>query len=238
MPEQKVENPFKKGTKKFLVAERILAGEKDTKKIAEEIGVKPATVYSVSSILKKKGYIPGKTGKEKSILPSSENLPQQTEPEGPPVKTQQETSELENPPATSSQFVNQLADELAGKVLERLKRILPANLEPGGASDSKGASDGKSSGLPEGVELIGEAVDVEAEKVNYKIALNPEIFHRYNVFKAESARRGRKWEGTFSDWLDMVTRDILKVYGIYPAVVTTKGGKLILELPVESMEED
>lgn len=86
--------------------------------------------------------------------------------------------------------------------------------------------------LPAAV-LPFEDVEIMGEKVNYKVALNPEIFWRYNVFKAEVERRGRRWEGSFSDWLDLVTKDILRVYGIHPTVVSMKGRKLLVEIPVE-----
>jgi hypothetical protein len=38
--------------------------------------------------------------------------------------------------------------------------------------------------LPQEVQLPIEDVQLAGEKVNYCIALNPEIFFRYNVFKA------------------------------------------------------
>lgn len=50
--EVKIENPFKEGTKKFLVAERLLKEETDSNKIAKEVGVKKDTVYSVKSELR------------------------------------------------------------------------------------------------------------------------------------------------------------------------------------------
>jgi hypothetical protein len=81
-----------------------------------------------------------------------------------------------------------------------------------------------------GVNLPLEEVQLADEKVNYRIALNPEIFFRYTVFKARVASLGRKWDGTFSDWIDMATKDILAVYGMYPTV-TTKGKSFTVDIP-------
>jgi hypothetical protein len=88
--------------------------------------------------------------------------------------------------------------------------------------------------LPEGAVRIGEEVEVVGEKVNYKVALNPEIFYFYSVFKAEAERRGRRWEGDFGDFLYMAAKDVLTTHGIHPAVVRLKEGQLILKVPMES----
>jgi hypothetical protein len=45
---------------------------------------------------------------------------------------------------------------------------------------------------PQTVQLPIETVQFAGEKVNYRIALNPEIFFRYSVFKARAASLGRK----------------------------------------------
>jgi hypothetical protein len=47
-----------------------------------------------------------------------------------------------------------------------------------------------------------EDVEPVGEKINYKIALSPEVF-RYTVFKAQVLRRGRKWDGSLSDFIDI-----------------------------------
>jgi hypothetical protein len=49
-------NPYKEGTKKFLVAQKFLSGEKDRKKVAREVGVSTHTIYTVSSDLRLHGY--------------------------------------------------------------------------------------------------------------------------------------------------------------------------------------
>jgi hypothetical protein len=49
---------------------------------------------------------------------------------------------------------------------------------------------------PQNVQLPKENVQLAGEKVNYRIALNPEIFFRYSVFKARATSLGNKWEGT------------------------------------------
>ncbi len=50
-------NPYKEGTKKFLVAQRLIAGERDRKKIAREVGVGVGTTYTVVSDLRAHGTI-------------------------------------------------------------------------------------------------------------------------------------------------------------------------------------
>ena len=45
---------------------------------------------------------------------------------------------------------------------------------------------------PQTVQLPIEDVQLAGEKVNYRIALNPEIFFRYSVFKA----RAHRWVGS------------------------------------------
>jgi len=84
---------------------------------------------------------------------------------------------------------------------------------------------------PEDPNIIGEAVEVTGEKVNYKVALNPEIFHFYNIFKAMSEKRGTKWTGNFGDFLYMAVKDVLTVHGIHPTVMLTKGRQFLIELP-------
>jgi hypothetical protein len=87
--------------------------------------------------------------------------------------------------------------------------------------------------LPEGAVRIGEEIEVPSEKINFKVALNPEIFYFYDVFKAEAERRGNKWEGDFGDFLYMAAKDALTTHGILPAVVRLKEGQLILKVPME-----
>ena len=215
----KAKNPFKKGTKKFLVAERLFRGEIDNQKIAEEVGVEKGTVYSVKSILRGLGLYPKKPGKPKSNLPALQEPSPASSPEGSPDNTAHEASK----PATLPESSPELIEKIAGKVVELLR------------SGEEHEREGLSVGL---MPIEAEDVEVIGEKVNYKVALNPEIFWRYNVFKAETERRGRKWAGNFSDFLDLATKDILAVYGIHPTVVSLKGKKLMVELPVEMGGED
>jgi hypothetical protein len=81
---------------------------------------------------------------------------------------------------------------------------------------------------------VGEEVEVVGDKINYKIALNPEVFHLYNIFKAEVRRRGREWKGTFGDFVYMAIRDVLKMHGIIPTVLVLRKGQLFARLKVES----
>lgn len=142
-------------------------------------------------------------------------------------KPEKKSKESETPVEEEAEKLKELPPELVETLAEKVADILKGKFEVGAEEPP--------SELPEGVELIGEAVDVTAEKVNYKIALNPEIFYRYNIFKAKA---GERWKGNFSDWLDLVTRDILKVYGLYPGVLTVKGRKLVVELPMGFVEAE
>jgi hypothetical protein len=63
--------------------------------------------------------------------------------------------------------------------------------------------------LPKGVSEIPalEEVEVVGEKVNYKVALNPDVFWRFNVFKAQNQRltsmgKAKPFQGDFSDFLN------------------------------------
>ena len=216
----KAENPFKKGTKKFLVAERLFRGEIDNQKIAEEVGVKKGTVYSVKSVLRGLGLYRKKDAKPKSNLPSHQDPSPTSQPEESPNNTAHEAS----PPATFPESSPELIEKIAGKVVKLLKNEGEHERER----------------LPPGIMPVeAEDVEVIGEKVNYKVALNPEIFWRYNVFKAENERRGGvKWAGSFADFLDLATKGILAVYGIHPTVVSLKGKKLMVELPVGLGGED
>jgi hypothetical protein len=49
-------NPFKQGTKKFLIAQKLIAGEVDRSKMAREVGVSVFTIYNVASDLRQHGY--------------------------------------------------------------------------------------------------------------------------------------------------------------------------------------
>jgi len=89
-------------------------------------------------------------------------------------------------------------------------------------------------GNPSGVtNFPGEEIEILGEKLNYKIALNPAIFSRYDKFKAVVLRRGGSWTGDFADFLDMSTKDILAVYGIYDTVVEFRDGRILFEVPAE-----
>ena len=89
-------------------------------------------------------------------------------------------------------------------------------------------------GNPSGItNFPGEEIEILGEKLNYKIALNPAIFSRYDKFKAVVLRRGGTWTGDFADFLDMSTKDILAVYGIYDTVVEFRDGRILFEVPAE-----
>lgn len=107
--------------------------------------------------------------------------------------------------------------------LDRLETIVNSFLN---GYDMTGGSSGIS-------EFPGEDIEVVGEKVNYKISLNPSIFSRYDKFKAVVLRRGKEWTGDFSDFIDMSTKDVLAIYGIYDTVVEFRDGRILVEIPAE-----
>jgi hypothetical protein len=185
----------------------LIEGKKDDETICKEVGVKRKTLWTVKSRMRRLGLI------------KSENISPQDAPHEIPTANKQSTSNIEAPSSTPQR--QQLAEEVARRVAELLKNETPQ----------------RSTRSAEVLPLEAEDVEVVGEKVNYKVALNPEIFWRYSVFKAEAERRGRQWNGSFSDFLDMATKDILAVYGIHPTVLSMKGKKLMVELPVEVERE-
>jgi hypothetical protein len=80
------------------------------------------------------------------------------------------------------------------RIVEDAMRRTAEALNPGGASSGDVPEKG-----PPGVELPIQNVDVIAEKVNFRLSLDPEIFFRYNVFKARVKALGKEWDGTISD---------------------------------------
>jgi len=79
-------------------------------------------------------------------------------------------------------------------------------------------------GTPSGIsDFPGEVIEVIGEKVNYKVALDPEIFSTYNKFKAVCIKRGTNWDKDFSDFLMMSVRTAMSMYGIYDMVVEVRG---------------
>jgi len=223
----------------------LLEGKKDDDTICKEVGVEKKTLWTVKAKLRRLGCLAPRT---KTL-----ETPQETQQETPQVKQHNETpqetphyaphettpiNKPSNPPTSTpspapspaqtpqpQQPPQQLVEEVARRVVELLKSENPW---------ASKHSDARSEAL---LPLEAEDVEVVGEKVNYKVALNPEIFWRYNVFKAEAERRGRSWNGSFSDFLDLATKDILAVYGIHPTVLSMKGKKIMVELPVEMERE-
>jgi hypothetical protein len=213
----------------------LLEGKKDDDTICKEVGVEKKTLWTVKAKLRRLGYIAPRKKKTRRKTPQDRQdfeTPQKTpqiaphesppmdKPSYPPTPTPTPT-----PSQQGQQTQQQLVEEVARRVLELLKSENPL---------SSKHSDARPDGVPP---LEAEDVEVVGEKVNYKVALNPEIFWRYNVFKAEAERRGRQWNGSFSDFLDLATKDILAVYGIHPTVLSMKGKKIMVELPVEVERE-
>ncbi len=77
-----------------------------------------------------------------------------------------------------------------------------------------------------------EDVEIIGEKINYNVALNPEIFYRYSIFKAKAESSVKEWKGEFGDYLDLCTQDMLKVHRLYLTVLQAgKSGKIMVEIP-------
>lgn len=64
-----------------------------------------------------------------------------------------------------------------------------------------------------------EEITVVGQRVNYRVALNPEVLTRYHTFLAVVAQLGREWSGDFGDFLDVATDDLLTRRGIIGTVV-------------------
>ena len=124
-------------------------------------------------------------------------------------------------------LADELADDVIPRVVERIRN---------GARMGQPIQASPAVAQPVAVPFmpVGEEVEVVGDKINYKIALNPEVFHLYNIFKAEVRRRGREWKGTFGDFVYMAIRDVLKMHGIIPTVLVLRKGQLFARLKVES----
>jgi len=233
-PSKPIKIPYNPGSRSYIVAQMLLEGKKDDDTICKEVGVEKKTMWTVKAKLRRLGLIAPRTKTpetpQETLLKTSqpalheptsigkESNPNVEVPSANPTPTPTPTQQAQQPP-------QQLVEEVARRVVELLKTENPLFSK---------RSDARSEGVPP---LEAEDVEVIGEKVNYKVALNPEIFWRYNVFKAEAERRGRPWNGSFSDFIDLATKDILAVYGIHPTVLSMKGKKLMVELPVEVERE-
>jgi hypothetical protein len=240
-PSKPIKIPYNPGSKSYLVAQMLLEGKKDDDTICKEVGVEKKTLWTVKAKLRRLGYIAPRTKTLETPQETQKGTPQgrlyAETPQETPQYAPHEAPPIDKPsnPATpppsptptpmptpqAQQPPQQLVEEVARRVMELLSKQNPRSSTPSVRL----------------IPLEAEDVEVIGEKVNYKVALNPEIFWRYSVFKAEAERRGRKWDGTFSDFLDLATKDILAVYGIHPTVLSMKGKKLMVELPAEVERE-
>jgi hypothetical protein len=73
---------------------------------------------------------------------------------------------------------------------------------------------------------LGEVLEIEADTIPIRLRINPAVFYLYEIFKAETRRRGNEWNGDLGDFIYMAVKDALAVHGIYPSVVTLKGSQL------------
>jgi len=97
--------------------------------------------------------------------------------------------------------------------------------------------------LPQGAQTAPiEEVEVIGQKINYKIALSPDVFWRFNVFKAQNQRlvamgKAKQFTGDLGDFLDLSTKTLLSTYGMYPTVLQLSGGKMMVEMPIQEGED-
>lgn len=233
--------PYNPGTKSYLVAQMLIEGKKDDDTIIREVGVEKGTLWTVKSKLRRLGIIPPKSAKTPTNLTAQQKNVKTDESSSLTEDANLKTQLGQQLAANSPELVRQVAEQAAKLVTEAIRsefaEILKGkNPENALHNGNPQSSTTQPASLQGTLPIEAEDVEVIGEKVNYKVALNPEIFWRYNVFKAEVERRGRKWNGSFSDFLDLATKDILAVYGIHPTVVAMKGKKLLVELPVNVEE--
>jgi hypothetical protein len=105
--------------------------------------------------------------------------------------------------------------------VEAAQPVQPATLP----AERAGQPAGEASLESKAVEL-GEVLDIEADAVQVRLRMDPVVFYLYEIFKAETRRRGNEWKGDLGDFLCMAAKDALAVHGIYPSVVTLKGGQM------------
>jgi hypothetical protein len=216
-------NPYKEGTKKFLVAQRLIAGERDRKKIAREVGVSVDTTYTVVSDLRAHGYSIGASGNSKSTPPAPPAPPAPFSPahqQSPPSEIEETLTEDGTQESYSpGNMVGDVEDEekyVPGDVSERkttprvTTRRVPQQQSPGvymtkeqidqiveqamqRTAEALTGGNRSVEDIPQqGIDLPIETVITDTEKVNLRLSLDPEIFFRYNVFKARvKSLRGR-----------------------------------------------
>jgi hypothetical protein len=130
-PATKPSNPFKEGTKKFLVAQRLIAGDTDKKRIVKDIGVNLHTLYSVASDLRAHGYSIARTSTE-----PKNGAGDGDDGDGDPSRTPQERPQgrAQEAQGPSQQGVWMTRDQIDEIVEEAMLRTAEA-LNPEGAED-------------------------------------------------------------------------------------------------------
>ncbi|MCJ7632050.1 hypothetical protein MUP77_06605 [Candidatus Bathyarchaeota archaeon] len=260
--EVKQENPFPENTDKYRIAKALIEGETNRVKMVRELGVSINTIYNVTGDLTTKGYVLAIQQKpKKPITPSSSSstsshrthqrlVPGDFSSEESSEFTQNEDDETsENGVENLTGDTRQLTGELRNEEMSesRRRRISPVSDKNISVTPEslrammKGimlemSRPAEVEKLP-GISVPVEEVELVGEKINYKVALNPEIFYRYSVFKARAEALGNKWDGDFSDFLDIATKDVLTVHGLYPTVLTVgKSGKMLVEIPMSAQQ--
>jgi pyruvate/2-oxoglutarate dehydrogenase complex dihydrolipoamide acyltransferase (E2) component len=178
-------------------------------------------------------------GVQPSIAQQQPQQQTQTQPQAPAIATTQTQTQSQQPQPQPQTIQNQTQNQTQNVQQQTIQQA-PTPTKPATPSAKEIASEllklikgGEGVEIPPGATPMGEEVEVKGEKINYKVALNPEIFFLYSIFKAEAERKGNKWDGDFGDFLYMAAKDLLTVHGLRPAVVAVKEGTLMLKMPVE-----
>lgn len=121
---KEIKNPFKEGTKQYIIAKMIFAGETNTGEICRQLGVKPGTVYNTNSDLHKLGYAIRKPEPDKpAIFPTtiSASIPVAVHQELHPMNTKvispdEAHKETSNPSETGEGDKNLTGEEKSSQV--------------------------------------------------------------------------------------------------------------------------
>jgi hypothetical protein len=197
------ELPWPKDTDKYKVGKALIAGETDRNKMIRELGVSVNTIYNVTAELTANGYVLAIHQKKRIPPPphplststshySSQSL--QTTPNSLSELTPEQINallKLLSPPRGDS-GENKLGEKTSPETSPEISpAATPAQNPPQDLVKLLAVEVVKVLGVkaPEGQQLHGqpvpfEDVEIVGEKVNYKVALNPEVFYRYSVFNA------------------------------------------------------
>jgi len=203
---KEVKNPYREASKKYLVAQRTLAGDIDTKAICRDIGVNQHTVYNVRGDLRKLGFI----AKEPGDTPPA-TIPAKTTPQNPPPAGSLGSTPSDTPlkPDTSGDSFGEkkpIPSESpdAGDIMERtaqrvMQLMKDMNRQPPSVADDErevlrvvSTKDPATTdeGYARARDDFERIVMVEASPILKKVALNPKVYLWYDYAKSEKGYKG------------------------------------------------